>query len=57
MRQDVPAVQRKATGERPLTMDQVRAPRPGSRSDVRNLGGDTAKRDAIDLVQLTKQAR
>lgn len=50
----VPAYARKAAGQGPLSLDQVRGPRKDSLSDIRNLGGDHARgtKQLDDLARL-----
>lgn len=43
---DIPAVQRKAQGKGPLSLDQAINPNKGHLSDKRNLGGDHARNTA-----------
>jgi hypothetical protein len=49
---DVPAVQRKAQGQAPLSLDQVRAPRADSISDPVNLSRNNGTKDLDDLARL-----
>jgi hypothetical protein len=49
---DIPAVQRKAQGQAPLSLDQVRAPRADSISDKRNLAQANGTKDLDDLARL-----
>ena len=48
----VPAVHRKAAGQAPLSLDQVRAPRADSISDKRNLAQANGSKDLDDLARL-----
>jgi hypothetical protein len=48
----IPAYKRKAAGQAPLSMDQVRAPRADSISDKRNLAQANGSKELDDLARL-----